>query len=111
MSNTKPNWSKEDLRIYILIYCAKADFNESNIEVDFIKSKLQNSDYDKLHAEFEADNDYQSIQKIQAALNYHGYSEKEVNSLFTEIKALFLSDGKYDQLEQNLLLGLKRILK
>lgn len=110
MSITKPNWTKEDLKIYILIYCAKADFNESNIEVDFIKSKLKNSDYEKLHTEFEADNDYQSIQKIQAALDKHGYSEKEVNGLFMEIKKLFLSDGKYDVLEQNLLLGLKHIL-
>jgi len=103
------NWTKEELKIYILIYCSNADFNESQLEIDYIKSKLQNSNFEKMHAEFEQDNDYQSIQKIMASIKAHRCEHDK--TLLKEIMELFLSDGKYDILEQNLYRGLKHILK
>ena len=111
MENSKPNWTKEELKIYTLIYCANADFSESKVEIDFIKSKIQSSNFDKIHSEFEDDNDYQSIQKIQSSSEEHGDTKDETNSLFNEIKELFMSDKKYDVLEENLLLGLRHLLK
>ncbi|HNQ68783.1 MAG TPA: hypothetical protein PKN32_10420 [Bacteroidales bacterium] len=111
MEKNNTNWTKEELKIYILIYCANADFLESKSEIDFIESKMQTSNYEKIHAEFENDNDYQSIQKIRLSIKEHGYTNDEINSLFREIKELFLSDKKYDILEQNLNRGLSRILK
>ena len=111
MKKINTNWTKEELKIYILIYCANADFSESKFEVDFIKSKIQISNFEKIHAEFEQDNDYQSIQKIQLSIEEHGYTNDESNRLFGEIKELFLSDKKYDVLEQNLYRGLSHILK
>jgi hypothetical protein len=105
------HWTKEEFKIYLLLYCANADFTESKAEIDLIKLKGQHSNFDKIHAEFESDNDYQSIQKIQAAIAHQGYSANEIESLYDEIKELFLSDGKYDVLEQNLYLGLRHILK
>ena len=57
MEETSPNWTKEELKIYILIYCANADFSESKLETEYIKSKIQTSNFDKIHAEFENDND------------------------------------------------------
>jgi len=103
------NWTKEELKIYILIYCSNADFIESKLEIDYIKSKLQNSNFEKIHAEFEEDNDYQSIQKILLSIKEHDC--KNDKTLMKEIMELFLSDGKYDILEQNLYRGLKHILK
>lgn len=111
MNNNITNWTKEELKIYILIYCANADFSESKFEVDFIKSKIKTDNFEKIHAEFEDDNDYQSIQKIQLSIEKHGYTNDEKNRLFGEIKELFLSDKKYDVLERNLYLGLSQILK
>ena len=107
----KPNWTKEELKIYTLIYCANANFSESKFEINFIKSKIQTSDFEKIHDEFEKDNDYQSIQKIQSSIKDHGYTDDGIDTLFKEIKALFLSDNKYDILEQNLYRGLSHILK
>jgi len=111
MNKKITNWTKEELKVYILIYCANADFSESKFEVDFIKSKIKTNNFDKIHAEFEEDNDYQSIQKIQLSVEEHGYTNDEKNRLFGEIKELFLSDKKYDVLERNLYLGLSQILK
>jgi len=102
-------WTKEELKIYILIYCSNANFTESKLEVNFIKSKLTNSNFEKIHAEFDQDNDYQSIEKIISSVKEHGYENKKI--LMKEIMELFLSDGKYDILEQNLYRGLKHILK
>ncbi len=111
MKENIPHWTKEELKIYILLYCAHADFNESKSELDLIKLKSQHSDFEKIHAEFENDNDYQSIQKIQSSVASHGYSAHELENLNREIKELFLSDGKYDILEQSLYMGLRHILK
>lgn len=111
MKDNNNHWTKEELKIYLLLYCANADFSESRSEIDLIKLKNSHSDFDKIHAEFESDNDYQSIQKIQDAIAKHGYSKNEIEGLYEEIKELFLSDGKYDVLEQNLYMGLRHILK
>jgi len=111
MNKKITNWTKEELKVYILIYCANADFSESKFEVDFIKSKIKTNNFEKIQAEFEEDNDYQSIQKIQLSVEEHGYTNDEKNRLFGEIKELFLSDKKYDVLERNLYLGLSQILR
>lgn len=111
MKEINNNWTKEELRIYLLIYCANANYTESKFELQFIKSKIKTSNFDKIHYEFENDNDYQSIQKIQSSIEEHGYSNDEVNSLLKEIEALYLCDNKHDIMEQNLFRGLSHILK
>jgi hypothetical protein len=109
MKKMKINWTKEELKIYILIYCSNADFSESKLEIDYIKSKIQSNNFEKIHNEFEKDNDYQSIQKIQSSIKEHHYENDE--SLLREIMELFLIDDRFDILEQNIYMGLKHILK
>jgi hypothetical protein len=103
------NWTKDDLKIYILIYCSNADFSESKLEKKYIKSKVESSDFDKIHQEFDNDKDYQSIQKIQASIAEHNFHNTDL--LINEIMELFLIDHEMDILEENLLRGLKHILK
>ncbi|MDD7887325.1 hypothetical protein [Flavivirga sp. 57AJ16] len=110
MKKVKTNWTKEELKVYTLIYCANADFYESKFEMDFIKSKIRTSNFGEIYDEFKKDNDYQSIKKIQLLIEEHGYTNDDMNALFEEIKDLFLSDDKYHILEKNLNRGLKRIL-
>lgn len=109
MKKKNTSWTKEELKIYILIYCSNADFLESKFEIDYIRSKIKTSNFEKIHKEFEKDNDYQSIQKIQSSIKEHNH--ENVESLIKEIKELFLIDDSFDVLEQNLYLGLKRLLK
>jgi len=103
------NWTEDELKAYVLIYCANADFTESKVEIDFIKSKILSSNFEKIHKEFEKDNDYQSIQKIQSTIERLGFSSAQKNDLLAEIKEVFLSDDKYDTLEKNLLRALSHI--
>lgn len=107
----KPNWTKEELKTYVLIYCANADFSESDVELNHIKSKIENGNFDKIHAEFKTDNDYQSIDKIHNSLEDLNFSNEEKKGLLEETKALFMSDEKFDILERNMFKGLSRILK
>lgn len=109
MKKSNSNWTKEELKTYVLIYCANADFVESKLEIDYIKSKIHAGIYEKMHAEFEKDNDYQSIQKIQTFIKEHSYKNEDV--LINEILELFLIDDDFDILEKNLYMGLKHILR
>jgi uncharacterized protein YlbG (UPF0298 family) len=110
MTDFTTTWTKEELKIYMLIYCANANFKESEDEIDFIKSKIESSDFKKIHKEFEKDNDYQSIEKIRAAVDRFGYTKDDTDELIKEMEGLFASDDDFDTLEQNMFLGLKHIL-
>ncbi len=111
MADTTETWTKEDLKTYLLIYCANADFLEAKVEVDFIKSKANSSNFDLLHATFEKDNDFQSLQKIQKAVANLQYEKEELEDLLQESKALFMCDNHYNTLEKNLFRGLRQLLQ
>ncbi len=104
------NWTKDELVAYILLYAANSNFIEDNRERNVIISKVDMQTFQNIHNEFDNDNDYQSIQKIIKGLETHNYSKDDLEELFIDIKLMFLSDGDYDVLEQNMMLGLKKIL-
>ncbi len=110
MTTLTTNWNKKELHTYLFIYCMNADFIEKSDELALIKNKIDDATYVKMHTEYEKDNDFESIQKIQSAFSEHKYSKEQMLTIFNEIKLLFLSDGSYNILERNLMLGLKRLL-
>ena len=111
MRNTEAtNWSREEFQAYLYIYCMNADYKETKEELEIISLKSHHEIYKKMHTEFEKDNDYASIQKIKESFHHLNYKKEEIDGLFDEIKELFLSDGKYEILERNLMKGLKRLL-
>jgi uncharacterized protein YfkK (UPF0435 family) len=111
MESFSTTWTKEELKAYLFLYCSHADFEESKAEMEYIKSKLQDLNLATIHAEFDADNDYQSIQKIRLAMKRLQLSASSIELLEKEMKELFLADGKFDSLEKSLYLGIKRILE
>ena len=110
MSNTNTSWTKAELEIYLLIYCANANFSESKKEKEFIKKHAQSDIYKRMHEEFEKDNDFISLQKIQSNFENLNINQAEKDELFSEIKELILCDGKGDVLEENIFRGLKHLL-
>ena len=105
-----PDWTKDELIAYILLFAANSDFKESNTERNVILSKVDIYTLQDIHDEFHQDNDYQSLVKIQSALKAHNYNKEDINNLFNEIMVLFHADGEYDLLERNMLMVLKRLL-
>jgi len=104
------HWTKEELAAYILLYTAHSNFDEANTEKNVIISKVDMQTFQKIHDEFEKDNDYQSLQKIIKGVDYHNYNSDDLKLLFADIKMLFLSDGEYDIMERNMFLFLNKIL-
>ncbi len=111
MEEFTTNWTHDELKAYMLLYCAHADFIVTREEKEYIKSKVGEEEYQKIHKEFEEDNDYQQIQKIHSTIERLEYSKEEIDDAFQSIKKLFLSDGEMDILEQNIYRGLKHLLK
>ena len=101
-------FTKEELLAYILLYAAHSDFKESNHERNVIISKVDMQTFQKIHDEFDNDNDYQCIQKITKGIKYYNYDS---DLLIGELKNLFFADGDFDINEQNVLMSLNRILK
>lgn len=111
MEDFTTTWTHEELKGYILLYCAHADFNVSKEEKEYIKSRVGDKKFEKIRKEFENDNDYQQIQKIHTTIERFNYSKEEIDEAFRSIKQLFLVDGEMDILEQNIYRGLKQLLQ
>ncbi|GHC51931.1 hypothetical protein [Ulvibacter litoralis] len=111
MNEFTTQWTKKELSAYLLLYCANADYIETEEEIELIRSKVDRADYKAIHKEFENDNDYQSIQKIESTIARLNLSEAQIDALIDEMKALFTADGGYDAAENALFTGLKKLLK
>ena len=110
MTNYETTWTRDELNAYILLFCAHADFVESEDELLFIKDKMKTGDFERIHDEFEADNDFVNTEKIRAAISRLNYTTEDKSALLGDIKELFLTDGEFSILEENLILGLRHIL-
>jgi succinate dehydrogenase flavin-adding protein (antitoxin of CptAB toxin-antitoxin module) len=108
MANT--NWTKEELVAYILLYVAHSDLKETRSEYEYILSRVDAETYHHIKAEFDADNDYQSITKIVEAVNDEESYSKNPDELFADIKLMAFADGYMDQMEHAIYNSLKKIL-
>ena len=109
MSNFNTNWSKKELSAYILMYCSNANFQETSEEFEIVRSKVDAVSLKLIRKEFNEDNDYQSIQKIQSTIERLGYNWSQLDDLISEIKVLFLADGTFDAIEKSMFIALRNL--
>ena len=102
MKTDNTQWSKEELKTYILLLCAKADKIEAEEEIKIIKRKTSDTVFNKMYREFKDDDEDESLEKIQQALEAHEYSTMELSALRSEIHQVFSSDSKVNMKERNL---------
>jgi hypothetical protein len=110
MKPEQKQWNKAELKIYILLLCAKADLVETEEEFILIKSKTSTDIFDRMYEEFCKDDEDECFEKIQNAVGRHKYSYKELSELKKEIQEVFFSDKKLLMKEQNLSRVLDNIL-
>ena len=110
MEYTKTNWTKDEFTAYLLVYCMECDCHEEESEIEYIKGKVGNEIYKKAYAEFEKDNDYQSLNKIQSGFEDMHFSNKEKDEILREIHELFEVDGYFHIIERGVEFTLKRLL-
>lgn len=102
MKTYETQWSKAELKTYILLLCAKADKLETEEEIALIKQKTSEEMFKKMYREFQNDDEDDSLEKIQDALERHQYSELELCELKNEIQQIFAADRKVPMAESNL---------
>lgn len=102
MKNNHKNWSKEELKIYILLLCANASGEESPEEIEVIKSKNSVETFDKMYAEFKGDKLKKSIKKIETAIGLHKYEVMELVELRKEIYNVYMADNEFCKKEKYL---------
>ena len=107
---TQTKWTRKEFKAYLLLYAAMANYIESPEENEFILSRVDGETYERIHQEIDLDNDFASIEKIRANYAECGYSGRDLEVLMKEIKDLLYSDGKFDILEENMMMWLNKIL-
>lgn len=110
MKNELKKWSKEELKIYMLLLCAKIDQEESEAEIALIKSKTDEATFNKLYSEFCCDEEDGCFEKIEDAINHHDYAPKELHELKKEILEVFHADEDFTMKERYLETVFDRIL-
>lgn len=107
--DNRMHWTKNELIAYTLLYAANSNFEEDNKERNLIITKVDMQTFQKIHEEWEADNDYQSIQKIQAGLKEHNFTEADIEKLLAEVKSMFFADGEFDVYERAMYRSLNKL--
>ena len=95
-------WSKQELKVYILLLCAKIDGEEVLEEIDLIKSKTSPEIFESIYTEFAMDNEDDSIEKIEDTIARLKYSESELSELKKDIQEVFYADKNFSRKEINL---------
>lgn len=102
MKTEQTPFSKTELKIYILLLCAKADLVETKEELDLIKSKTSSATFEKMYSSFCDETEDESLDRIHEILANHEYSYRELTELKKEVQDVFISDKKVDRKEYNL---------
>ena len=103
-------WNKEELKVYILLLCANADTVQTEDEMQHIRSRVNDEIFEKMQAEIAADSEDHGLEKIEKHVSAHEYSQRELNELHREMRAVFFSDKNFSLMEQQLDRILKNIL-
>lgn len=106
MSNLK----EEEFHAYMLLFATHADFEDKESEKEFVLSKVDRETLERVKKLFDRQNDIQRIDTIRDSFHALGKSKNDLDALVKELTALFNVDGEFNQVEHNLLIGLKRIL-
>lgn len=107
MRKASKQWSKEELKFYILLLCAKADGMESLEEIDLIKSKTSTEIFDLINAELTLNSVEESIEKIENTIARLNYSDMELAEFKKDIHSVFIANKYFSSKEINF----NRILK
>lgn len=110
MKSMTEHWTKEDLFVYTLLYCAHADFDESIYEEAEIKAKYPSSNYKLIHEEFIRDSDFERTEKIMRFAQTHQMNRNDFDDLLNYIPTLLNADGKISPEEEVVLHGLHEMI-
>lgn len=95
-------WTKEEFHTYILLLCANADSEESEDELNLIKSKVSTDTFENIYEEFKGDSEEERLEKVDDNIHLHDYTNIEMAQLRREMYEIFFSDCDFKMMERNL---------
>ena len=105
------NWTKEEFKVFLLLFAAQTNFIETQEEIEYIESKFPNEIINRTRKEINKLNDYQKSEIIVNQIKSNEYVQSDLDEILLEIKELYKSDGVFDSLEQSMFSMLKKLLK
>ena len=102
MTNKMTNWTKEEIKTYILLLCARADSEETEEEINLIKSKTSAETFNKMYHEFCNDDEHICFHKLEDSISQHYFSTMELSEFRREILEVFMADKKFTMMEKRL---------
>jgi hypothetical protein len=102
MTTKTSQLTKEELKVYILIFCASVDSDATEDEMNLVKSKTTPDIFNKMLKAFSVHSEKESIDKIEESIHLHEFTEMELAEFRQEIYKLFLTDSKFHRKEQSL---------
>tara|TARA_B100001250_G_scaffold122062_1_gene103575 strand:- start:315 stop:653 length:339 start_codon:yes stop_codon:yes gene_type:complete len=104
-------WSKEEFKLYLLIYAAQANLVEEEEELESIESKFSKDDINRIYKNVKNLNDFHRCQIIIDFIKSNDFNQDELDGMLLEVEQVFKSDGKFDVMEQQSFYMLKKLLK
>ena len=105
------NWTKEEFKVFLLLFAAQTNFIETQEEIEYIESKFPNEIINRTRKEINKLNDYQKSEIIVNQIKSNEYTQSDLDEILLEIKELYKSDGVFDSLEQSMFSMLEKLLK
>ncbi|MDT8416121.1 MAG: hypothetical protein RQ735_12200 [Flavobacteriaceae bacterium] len=102
MNSEPANWTKAEIKTYILLLCARADAQETEAEINLVKSSTDPAVFDEVYETFQGDDEESALKKIELAINNKVYGDMEISALRKEMLDVFAADNNYNIKEQYL---------
>lgn len=110
MSGQHPKWNFKEFSAFLLIYAAYADSVFTKEEEEMVLSKVDRSTFEKIKLEFDTLNDGEVVETILSYKGLYFPTSERKKELLAMVKKEFFVDGEFSQIEQALLLALRRIM-
>lgn len=105
-----PFEKKEDFLVYVLLYAANIDGAITFKEFRKVINAYGYDSYDRVVDQFEKENDFEHLQKIDTFKKHYLESGKSVDDLMAKVKEILLTDGKFSNFEEIFYKRLKEIV-
>ncbi|MBU2527425.1 MAG: hypothetical protein KKC03_12585 [Bacteroidetes bacterium] len=102
MNSAPANWTKVEIKTYILLLCARADAQETEAEINLVKSSTNPAVFDKMYKIFQGDDEESALKKIEIAINKQVYGDMEISALRKEMLDVFAADNNFNIKERYL---------
>lgn len=104
------DWTKKEFEAYVLLYAAHCNHIEDIAEQNYIRTKVDEKTFHKIHTEVVVDSDEVNLNKIQQYLSENEMNQEEKDALIRGVKNVFFADGSVDVLEKKVFTILKKML-